>query len=113
VRRGVRGLLEGHGWEVVGEAVDGREALEMVQSLRPNLLILDIAMPRLNGLEVTRQLRKTSPDCRILILTMHDSEQMVRSFLAAGAMGYVLKSDAAQHLGLAHGERFTGPSDLE
>src|SRR5262245_24369023 len=101
VRHGVRGLIEARGWDVVGEAKDGREALDMVQSLKPDIVILDIAMPRLNGLEVTRQIRKTMPDCRILILTMHDSEQMVRSILGAGAMGYVLKSDAAQHLVLA------------
>jgi DNA-binding NarL/FixJ family response regulator len=99
VRRGVRGLLQAHrGWKVVTQAANGREAVEQSKKLRPDLAILDIAMPILDGVEATRQLREASPDTRVLILTLHDSEQMVRRVLEAGARGYVLKSDVATHL---------------
>jgi DNA-binding NarL/FixJ family response regulator len=99
LRRGVRALLETHaGWEVCDEAVDGREAVEKAIRLRPDLVILDIAMPGLNGLEAARQIRKEAPGSEILILTMHDSEQVIQEVLAAGARGYVLKSDASRDL---------------
>lgn len=98
-RRGVRALLEGHhGWEVCGEAADGREAVNMVSRLRPDLALLDIGMPGLNGLDATRQILAALPETRVLILTMHDSEQVVREVLAAGAVGFLLKSDAGRDL---------------
>ncbi len=99
VRKGLRALLEGHsGWEVVDEAVDGREAVEKARRLEPDLVILDVSMPNLNGLEACRQIRKEVPATEVLILTIHDSEQLVREVLEAGARGYVLKSDAGREL---------------
>jgi DNA-binding NarL/FixJ family response regulator len=98
-RRGIRSLLEGHvGWEVCGEAADGREAVNAAGKLRPDLVLLDIGMPSLNGLDATRQILASQPDIRVLILTMHDSEQVVREVLAAGARGFLLKSDAGRDL---------------
>ncbi len=99
VRRGVRVLLEAHpGWQICDEAVEGRDAVEKAGRLRPEVVILDIGMPLLNGLEAARQIRKVSPESEVLILTMHESEQVIREVLAAGARGYVLKSDAGRSL---------------
>jgi DNA-binding NarL/FixJ family response regulator len=99
VRHGVRALLEARpGWQVVAEAVDGREAVEKAKRLQPDVIILDIGMPGLNGLDAARQILKAAPKSGILILTMHESEQVVREVLAAGARGYVLKSDAGRDL---------------
>ena len=98
VRCGVRGMLEAGGYQVVAEASDGTEAVEKAVSLRPEIVILDITMPRLNGLEAARRIRGTVPGTEVLILSMHFSEQMVREVLEAGVRGYILKSDAAQHL---------------
>jgi DNA-binding NarL/FixJ family response regulator len=99
VRRGIRDLLRARrGWKVVGEAVNGREAVEKAKKLNPDLAILDISMPVLDGLQVTRQIRESVPVARIVVLTMHESDQMVRRVLDAGAHGYVLKSDLAAHL---------------
>jgi DNA-binding NarL/FixJ family response regulator len=98
-RKGIRALLEGHvGWEVCGEARDGREAVEYASRLKPDVLLLDIGMPNLNGLDAARQILATTPEARILILTVHDSEQVVREVLAAGARGFLLKSDAGRDL---------------
>ena len=99
VRQGIRALLETKpGWEVCGEARDGAEAVEMARDLKPEVVILDIGMPKLNGLEATREILKESPKTEILILTMHEAESIVRSVLDAGAKGYLLKSDAGQDL---------------
>ncbi|MBI5387352.1 MAG: response regulator transcription factor [Verrucomicrobia bacterium] len=99
VRRGLRATLEEQpGWTVIGEAGNGREAVELVKRLKPDLAILDLVMPELNGLEATRQIKKAVPGVEILILTMHESEQLVREVLAAGARGYVLKNDAGRVL---------------
>lgn len=99
VRRGVCALLEAHpGWQICGEAVEGREAVEKATRLRPDVVILDIGMPGLNGLEAARQIRSASPLSEVLILTMHESEQVIQEVLAAGARGYVLKSDAGRDL---------------
>jgi len=98
-RKGIRSLLENHpGWEVCAEAKDGREAVEFADSLRPDILLLDIGMPNLNGLDAAKQILATNPDARILILTVHDTEQIVREVLAAGARGFLLKSDAGRDL---------------
>ena len=99
VRKGVRALLEAHpDWQVLGEAIDGREAVEIASQTHPDVVILDIGMPGLNGLDAARQVHKVSPDSRILILTMHESEQIVQAVIDSGAMGYVLKSDAGRDL---------------
>jgi DNA-binding NarL/FixJ family response regulator len=98
-RRGIRAVLESHpGWEVCGEARDGRETVELATSLRPDLILLDIGMPNLNGLEAARQILATFPDAVILILTMHDTDHVVREVLRAGARGFLLKSDAGRDL---------------
>ena len=95
VRRGLRSLLQPHpGWTVCGEAVDGRQAVDMARELNPDIVILDLTMPLLSGLEATSRIHKALPRCEILILTMHDSEQLMRDVLTAGARGYVLKADA-------------------
>jgi DNA-binding NarL/FixJ family response regulator len=98
-RKGIRALLEEHaGWEVCGEAKDGREAVEFTSQLNPDIILMDIGMPNLNGLDAARQILATTPEARILILTVHDSEQAVREVLAAGARGFLLKSDAGRDL---------------
>lgn len=98
-RKGIRALIETHpGWEVCGEAGDGREAVRAATRLKPDLVLLDIGMPSLNGLDATRQILAESPDTCVLVLTMHDSEQVVREVLAAGARGFLLKSDAGRDL---------------
>src|SRR5687768_4492297 len=95
VRRGVRALLESQpGWEVVVEAQTGREAVEVVKRLQPDVVVIDLSLPELNGLDATRQILKESPRSEVLVLTMHHSEELVREVLHAGARGYVLKSDA-------------------
>lgn len=99
VRQGVRALLETRpGWKVCDEAYDGRDAVEKAAKSLPDVVILDIGMPGLNGFEAARQIRKASPKSEVLILTMHESEQIVREVLASGARGYVLKSDAGRDL---------------
>jgi DNA-binding NarL/FixJ family response regulator len=98
-RQGIRTLLEDHaGWEVCAEAKDGREAVTFAGTLNPDVFLLDIGMPNLNGLDATRQILAMNPEARILILTVHDSEQIVREVLATGARGFLLKSDAGRDL---------------
>jgi len=102
MRRGVRSLLEAEaGWTVVGEAADGQELVEKTEKLRPDVVVLDISMPRLNGLEAAHRIKKILPEVKILILSMHDSEQLARSVLDAGARGYIAKSDTARDLVIA------------
>src|SRR2546426_1800103 len=99
VRRGLRALVESHaGWAVCAEASNGRETVRKVDELKPDLAIVDIGMPELNGLDATRQILKANPRTEVLILTMHQSEEVVAEVLKAGARGYVLKSDADQNL---------------
>ena len=99
VRRGMAALLEGNeGWQIVGEAADGRSAVKLAQESRPDVVVMDVGMPELNGFEATRQILKVLPRTEVLILTMHDGEQLVREVIDAGARGYVLKSDAGRQL---------------
>jgi DNA-binding NarL/FixJ family response regulator len=95
VRTGLRTLLESrNGWEVCAEATDGRDAVEKAGKHKPDVAVLDIGMPLLNGVEATRRIRKSSPDTEILILTMHESDDLVQQVVEAGARGYILKDDA-------------------
>jgi DNA-binding NarL/FixJ family response regulator len=99
VRQGLRTLLEGReGWEVIGEASDGMEAVEKAGKLLPDVMVLDVTMPRMNGLEACRAIRRSLPKLEILFVTQHDSPQMMREALDAGARGYVVKSNAARDL---------------
>ncbi len=99
VRQGLKTLLEGQsGWEVVGEASDGVEALYKADSLQPDVVVLDVTMPKMHGLEACRLLRQKTPGPEILFVTQHDSPQMMREALNAGARGYVVKSNAARDL---------------
>ena len=99
VREGLRTVLQRRaGWEVVGEASNGIEALEQAERLQPDVMVLDITMPRLNGLEVCRLSRQKTPSTEILFVTQHDSPQMMKEALNAGAKGYVVKSNAARDL---------------
>src|SRR5713101_1445609 len=98
-RRGIRSFLEAHpGWEICGEAKDGREAVEGANKMKPDVVLLDIGMPGLTGLDAARQIHASLPETRILILTMHDTEQVVQEVLAVGARGFLLKSDAGRDL---------------
>ena len=99
VRQGLRALIEGQpGWQVCGEATTGREAVAKTRELKPDIVVMDFTMPELNGMEATRQICAALPRTQVLVLTMHDSEELVREVLAAGARGYVLKSDAGRAL---------------
>ena len=99
VRRGLKDLLEQHvGWQVCAEAANGREAVELALQHRPHVAVIDLSMPELNGLEATRRIRQSLPDTEVLIFTMHESEELIREVLGAGARGYLLKSDAVRQL---------------
>lgn len=99
VRQGLRAVIEEQrGWEVCGEARTGREAVDKAGELKPDVVIMDFTMPELNGMEATRQIHAALPRTQVLILTMHESEELVREVLAAGARGYMLKSDAGRAL---------------
>lgn len=99
VREGLRTVLQRQpGWEVVGEASNGAEALEKAGNLLPDVMVLDITMPGMNGLEVCRTARLKIPGVEVLFVTQHDSPQMMREALGAGAKGYVVKSNAARDL---------------
>lgn len=116
VRRGVRTILESNEeYEVCGEAGDGDQTLRLAILLHPDVVITDISMAPVNGLEVTQRLRQALPEAKVLILTMHDSVEMLRAAAIAGASGYLLKSDAEELLvtalhSLSAGYRFVSPS---
>jgi DNA-binding NarL/FixJ family response regulator len=99
IRRGVQGILHSFPeWELCGEADNGQEAVRLAESLKPEIIIMDVSMPVLNGLEATRIIRDAHPETKVLLLTLHSSTELVRSAFRAGARGYVLKSDAEQEL---------------
>ncbi len=116
LRDGIRALLEDQpDMAVVGEAEDGRQAVQLTHDLRPAVVLMDIAMPLLNGLEATRQIKRDHPEIHVLVLTMHDNEEYIHEVLAAGASGYVLKQAAASELVAAiravhHGEAVLSPA---
>jgi DNA-binding NarL/FixJ family response regulator len=102
MRRGVKTLLQGHaGWEICGEAHTGREAVTKAEELKPDIVILDIGMPDLNGVEAARRIRKASPSTEVLILSVHYSDQLIREILEAGVRGYIVKSDSDRDLIIA------------
>ena len=102
VRRGIRAVIAEHReWELAGESVNGRDAVEHARRLRPDVVIIDLTMPELGGLEAIPRIRAVVPGVMILVLTMHDSEALARQVLAAGARGYLLKSDTPEWLALA------------
>ncbi|HSY99339.1 MAG TPA: response regulator transcription factor [Terriglobales bacterium] len=98
VRQGLRVLLEKNGFQVVSEAADGQETVRSVEKLQPDVAILDISMPILNGVDAARELKKSSPKTKVILLTQHDEDQYVTEALRAGVKGYVLKSQAAEAL---------------
>ena len=99
VRRGIRDIVESHpGWEVCGEASDGQAAVELATVQQPDVAVIDVSLPLMNGLAVTRRLRQDSPQTNVLLFTMHDDDETVSGGLAAGARGYLLKSESEQHL---------------
>jgi DNA-binding NarL/FixJ family response regulator len=115
IRRGLRDLLERHpGWAICAEAANGRQAVELATKLHPDVVLLDLSMPEMNGLEATHQIKKTLSNTEILVFTVHETEDFVRDALRAGALGYLLKSDAAMHVTAAvealcaHKPFFTG-----
>jgi two-component system response regulator NreC len=101
VRQGLKSLLEREGFQVVAEASDGQEALRHVESLQPDITVMDISMPTLNGLNAAREVKRASPKTRTILLTQHDEGQYIRDALEAGVKGYVLKSQVASDLVLA------------
>jgi DNA-binding NarL/FixJ family response regulator len=119
VRQGARVVLQARqGWRVVGEAANGREAVQKAIELKPDVAVIDIGMPELDGVEVARQIREGVPSTKVLVLTMHESDQMVKRALDAGALGYILKSDLTECLARAvkavsEGKRFLTPKVSE
>jgi len=115
VRKGLCALLQrGPGWGICEEARDGFEAIEKVEACRPQVAILDVKMPRLNGVEATREIRKRCPKTGVLVLTLYESERIIHSVLEAGARGFILKTDAGRELvsavdTLAHGGTYFTP----
>lgn len=115
MRHGIRQLLTNEGYSVVDEAGDGRELIAKARSLRPDVLVVDITMPELNGIDAIRAVRKELPEVVAVVLSVHDSDSLISSVLAAGAGGYVLKSDAAKDIANAvstvlEGKVFLSPS---
>ena len=98
IRQGLRTLLEQHGFTVVGEAADGREAAQLAQELEPDVAVLDLAMPLLNGLDAAREITRTSRRTKTILVTVHTADQYVLAALQAGVRGYVLKSQATAEL---------------
>lgn len=102
MRRGLKSLLESHpGWTICAEAHTGREAVTKAEELKPDIVILDITMPELNGVEAARRILKASPNTEILVLSVHYSDQLIRDILEAGVRGYIVKSDSDRDLVIA------------
>jgi DNA-binding NarL/FixJ family response regulator len=115
VRQGLRGLLEKAGHVVIGEAADGHEALKLARTLSPDIAVLDLSMPLLNGLDTAREMRRISPEIKTILLTMYTDKHYVLQAMKAGAKGYVLKSQAAEDLirairEISRGEVYLSPS---
>jgi DNA-binding NarL/FixJ family response regulator len=118
IREGLRSLLEGQGFEVKGEAEDGRSAVRLANQLKPDAVIIDISMPGLNGIEATRQIREESPTVKVVVLSMRSDSQAVLMAFAAGASGYILKEAAFEEVVVAlnvvaQGQTYVSPSIAE
>src|ERR1700681_3357279 len=119
VRRGLLGVLRSRrGWSVVAQAANGREAVQKTIKLKPDVAVLDISMPELDGVEAVRQICEAVPKTKVLVLTMHESDQMVRRALDAGASGYLLKSDLTEYVvkavkAVSEGKCFLAPKVSE
>lgn len=99
IRRGLKQLLTGHeGWEVLGEAKTGREAVALAEQIKPDIVVMDLSMPDLNGLEAARRIKKQLPRTEIVVLTLHFSDQLVREIVESGVRAYIMKSDADRDL---------------
>ncbi len=99
VRQGLRRILESReDWEICGEATDGRAAVELAIKLRPDVVIIDLLMPELNGLEATRRIRREAPETEVLIFTMSETRELISEVLAAGARGYILKAESGPRI---------------
>jgi len=119
IRRGLKQLLTAKpGWEVVAEAKNGREAVTLAEQFKPEIVVMDISMPELNGLEASRRIKKALPKTEIVILTLHFSDQLVHDIVEAGARAYIMKSDADRDLisaveALSHRRSFFTPKAAE
>lgn len=115
IRRGVQSILQSFPeWEACGEADNGQEAVRLAGDLNPDIIIMDVSMPGMSGVEATRAIHRTQPEIKIVLLTLHDSAELVQHGFRAGASGYVLKSDAEQELiralaSVARGETYVSP----
>lgn len=99
IRRGVQAILRSFPeWDVCGETDNGRDAVRLTDELKPDLIIMDVSMPGLNGIEATRKIRQTQPEVKVVLLTLHESVDLAREAFRAGARGYLLKADADQEL---------------
>jgi DNA-binding NarL/FixJ family response regulator len=99
IRRGVQSILQAFPeWELCGEADNGRDAVRLVDELNPDVIVMDVTMPGMNGIEATRVIRRAHPDVKIVLLTLHESAEILRNGFRAGARGYLLKADAEQEL---------------
>jgi two-component system response regulator NreC len=119
LREGLRSLLSSHPeFEVVGEAEDGQEAIRSVDRLKPDLALMDLSMPRMNGMDAIKEIKKRSPQTKVLVLTVHKTEEYIHAALQAGADGYILKDSTHAELGLAiknilEGKRYISPGISE
>ena len=114
-REGIRGLLQRKGFSVVGEAGDGREALEKVRELSPDVVVMDITMPNLDGIKATRGIMAAAPNTKVIALSMHGGKRFVEDMLQAGAAGYILKDAAPEQLvngvrAVLKGETYMSPA---
>jgi two-component system response regulator NreC len=119
LREGLRSLLSSHpDFEIVGEAEDGQEAIRNVDRLKPDLALMDLSMPRMNGMDAIKEIKKRSPQTKVLVLTIHKTEEYIHAALQAGADGYILKDSTHAELGLAiknilEGKRYISPGISE